>query len=163
MKVIPLLQKEFENEGRTTRKFLKAVPEDKFDWKPHEKNRSLLQLAKHIADLESVIEVGIHKDEYDLSEKTDNSGSVESSEELIDLFDKNYKASMTALNKAGENDLLKEWTMRNGEQVIAEMNTYGIIRQTISHINHHRAQLGVYLRLLDVPLPDSYGPTADDR
>lgn len=163
MEIIPLLLKEFEQEAETTRKFLNLVPVDKFDWKPHEKSMSLRQLSVHIAELPSWTSMALSTDELDFDESDYEPAPVKDSDELLSLFEESFTQGHTSLEEADEKDLLPTWTMRNGDQILNEMTKYEVIRHAFSQTTHHRAQLGVYLRLLDIPIPGSYGPSADDQ
>lgn len=162
MKLIPLFSKELKEEAQTTRKFLKRVPEDKFDWKPHEKSMSLKELTVHIAEIPGWIETALNKDVLDFSDGYEPT-PVENSDDLLELLEESVQKSNAALNEADEDDLLPNWTMRNGDQVLMVMPKHEVIRHSLSQLTHHRAQLGVYLRLLDIPIPGSYGPSADDQ
>lgn len=162
MKLIPLFFKELKQEAQTTRKFLKRVPEDKFDWKPHEKSMSLKELTVHIAEIPGWIETALNKDVLDFADGYVPT-PVENSDDLLELLEESVQKSNAALNDADEEDLLPDWTMRNGDQVLMVMPKHAVIRHSLSQLTHHRAQLGVYLRLLDIPIPGSYGPSADEQ
>jgi uncharacterized damage-inducible protein DinB len=163
MEMIPLLQKEFDQEADITRKFLKRVPADKFDWKPHEKSMPLKQLAVHIAELPGWVEMAFDTEELDFQDNDYEPTPVDNIAQLQDLFEESYEKGKTALGRANEEDLLPEWTMRMGDQVLAEWTKYEVIRHSLKQTTHHRAQLGVYYRLLDIPVPASYGPSADEQ
>jgi uncharacterized damage-inducible protein DinB len=163
MEIIPMLLKEFDSEAVITRKFLRIVPADKFSWKPHEKSMSLQNLTVHIAELPSWVSMGLHTEGIDFATMDYKPTVVNSADDLITLFEKSYKNGRDALSKATEEDLLPSWTMRMGPKVISVMNKYEVIRHALSQTTHHRAQLGVYLRLLNIPIPGSYGPSADEN
>jgi uncharacterized damage-inducible protein DinB len=162
MKVIPLLLKEMEHESQTTHKMLERVPADKFEWQPHPKSMTMKQLTVHIAELPSWVAMGLSTTELDFATSPYKPTPVASTEDLLALLDKSLKEGRTSLQNATEDDLLPSWTMRNGEQIYSVMTKYELIRHVFSQITHHRAQLGVYLRLLDIPIPGSYGPSADE-
>jgi uncharacterized damage-inducible protein DinB len=162
MKLIPLLLKEMEQEAQTTHKMLERVPADKFNWKPHPKSMTMKQLTVHIAELPSWVSLGLHTTELDFATSPYNPAPVESTDDLLKLLDKSLKEGRTSLQNATEEDLLPNWTLRNGEQIYSVMTKYELVRHSFSQITHHRAQLGVYLRLLDIPIPGSYGPSADE-
>lgn len=162
MQIIPLLLKEMEQEAETTRKFLKLVPTDKFDWKPHEKSMTMKILAVHIAELPAWVTMGLTTDEMDFAKNPYKPTQVNDTSELVELFEKSLASGKASLSAAKEEDLLPSWTLRNGEQVFAVMSKYEVIRHAYSQTTHHRAQLGVYLRLLNIPIPGSYGPSADE-
>ncbi|MBB2145881.1 DinB family protein [Pedobacter sp. LMG 31464] len=163
MNIIELLLKELESEAQTTRKFLALVPFDKAEWAPHEKSMKMMPLSTHIAELPSWISLGLTTDELDFSTAPYEPIVVNNNEELLAIFEKNYEGAKEELAKAKEEELTKRWVLRNGEQILSDMDKYGIIRIAFSQTTHHRAQLGVYFRLLDIPVPASYGPTADDH
>ncbi|WP_207492926.1 DinB family protein [Aridibaculum aurantiacum] len=151
-----------EQEAAITRKMLKLVPADKFDWKPHEKSMSMQNLAVHIAELPSWVQMGLNTEGIDFATMDYKPTEVSSNEELLELFEKSFSAGDAALTAAKEDDLWPSWTMRQGEHVIAVMTKYEVIRHAFAQTTHHRAQLGVYLRLLNIPIPGSYGPSADE-
>lgn len=162
MDIIKLLQNELKQEAVTTRKFLALVPFDKPDYAPHEKSMKMLPLATHIADLSSWPKLAVETDELDFATAPYNPPKAENNEQLIALFDKGIEESLASLAEVEEAFLERPWLLRTGEQIHAEMTKYGLIRVSLNQITHHRAQLGVYLRLLDIPIPGSYGPSADE-
>lgn len=153
---------QFEHEAGLTKKMLAAVPYDQWDWTPHEKSMKLGRLATHIAEMAGWISLAIHTDELDFS-KGNRPTQVGSTEELVQLLDKNVEEGLKALETVSDETLKAPWTLRNGEYVIFTLPRIAVIRTiTISHIIHHRGQLSVYLRLLDVSVPGMYGPSADE-
>ena len=162
MNVIPLLLKELEQEAKTTRKMLERVPDDKFDWKPHAKSMSMKQLTVHIAELPSWVTMGLTTSELDFATTPYQPTTVNSTADLLQLLENSLEKARTSLKGATEDDLLPNWTLRSGDQIFSVMTKYEVIRHSISQTIHHRAQLGVYLRLLDIPIPGSYGPSADE-
>ncbi|MFD0939129.1 DinB family protein [Pedobacter boryungensis] len=163
MNIIEFLLKELESEAQTTRKFLALVPFDKAQWAPHEKSMKMMPLSTHIAELPSWISLGLTTDELDFATAPYEPIVVNNNDELLAIFEKSYEGAKEELAKAKEEDLIKRWVLRNGEQILSDMDKYGIIRIAFSQTTHHRAQLGVYFRLLNIPVPSSYGPTADDQ
>ncbi len=163
MNIIELLQQELQQEGETTRKFLALAPLDKGDWAPHPKSMKLLELVTHIADLASWPRLGLTTSELDFAASPYDPPKPQSNGELVAMHDKGLAESLAHLSKATEADLQLPWVLRNGDVIYAEMTKIGLIRVSISQIIHHRAQLGVYLRLLDIPLPGSYGPSVDEQ
>lgn len=163
MNVIPFLIKELEQEAKTTRKFLKLVNPDKFQWKPHEKSMDMKRLCVHIAELPSWIDMSVNTDGIDFATSDYKPTEVKTTEDLLNLLDESEKKALAALQKISDEDLLKTWTIKNGDQVLQAMTKYEAIRHSYSQTTHHRAQLGVYLRLLDIPIPGSYGPSADEQ
>lgn len=161
MSIIPMLLKELEQEAQTTRKFLAAVPEEKFSWKAHEKSMSLQQLATHVAELPGWVSFALATDELDFAKNHYEPAIVNSTSELLASFEKAYGEGKAALAASNEKELEKTWTMRNGDTIYLTITKAEMIRISISQTIHHRAQLGVYFRLLGVAVPPSYGPTAD--
>lgn len=158
---------EFNQEMATTRRLLERVPQDKLDWKPHSKSMSLGQLASHLAQLPDWMSSIITADHFDF--RPPNAppyagANCKSSEELLDLFDGSVETARKAIGEVREDNLDAEWTLKAGEHRIFAAPRWSVYRGFgVNHIIHHRAQLGVYLRLLDVPVPSSYGPTADEQ
>ncbi len=163
MNIIELLLTELEREAQVTRKMLALVPADKFDWAPHEKSMKMKALATHIAELPSWVTLGLTTEELDFATAPYEPAPVQSTSDILTLFEKSYEDGRASLTKAKEEDLTGKWVLRNAEQIYATMTKYEIIRHAYSQTIHHRAQLGVYLRLLDIPIPGSYGPSADDQ
>ncbi len=163
MNIIQLLLKEMEEEAQTTHKMLERVPEDKWDWKPHEKSMNIKQLTVHIAELPSWVAMGLTTDGIDFAATPYQPTPVNSKDELLRLFKQSLEKGRSSLQNAKEEDLLPTWTLRSGDHVHRVMTKYEVIRHSFSQTTHHRAQLGVYLRLLNIPIPGSYGPSADDR
>lgn len=158
------LIKELEQEGRSTKKILERIPSEKFDWQPHEKSMKLKALAIHIAGLTGRISEVVHKDYLDFADPQNKTPQISDTQELISYLDKGVKESLDALHQMDEKDLGKKWIMRRGDHVIAEAPKGAIIRRVcLDHLIHHRGQLSVYLRLLDVPIPGMYGPSADEK
>lgn len=163
MDVIKLLKEELSQEAATTRKFLALVPFEKADWAPHEKSMKMMDLATHIADLTSWPKLGVETNELDFATAPYNPTKVATNQELIAIMDKGLNESLESLSTVEEEFLEKTWVLRTGEHIHAEMTKYGLIRVSLNQITHHRAQLGVYLRLLNIPIPGSYGPSADEQ
>jgi uncharacterized damage-inducible protein DinB len=161
MSIIPMFLKELEYEAHTTRKFLAAVPEEKFSWKPHEKSMNIQQLATHIAELPGWVSFALATDELDFAKNHYEPAVVKSTSELLVAFDKAYDEGKAALSASNNKELEKIWTMRNAETIYLSITKAEMIRISISQTIHHRAQLGVFFRLLGIEVPPSYGPTAD--
>jgi len=153
---------EFEQESKSTRKILERVPFDNPGWKPHEKSTPLVRLATHIAELPRVTAALINTGEYDVAGPLNKPGVASSSSELIAIFEDNYLKAINVLKDVTDDELMNECTLHRGEQIVFTMPKFRALRPSFNHIYHHRAQLGVYLRMLDVPLPFIYGPTADE-
>lgn len=162
MSQIPALLKELEQEAQTTRKMLRIISDDKFDWKPHVKSMNIRTLATHIAELPSWITLALTTDELDFETAPYNPPVIETTAALLALFEMSLADGKSHLEKAEESLLTENWTLRQGEQIFSVMTKYETIRHAYSQTVHHRAQLGVFLRLLDIPIPGSYGPSADD-
>ncbi|WP_317048280.1 DinB family protein [Pedobacter steynii] len=154
--------KELEEEALTTRKMLAIVPADKFDWQPHPKSMTVKTLAAHIAELPTWVTLAVTTEELDFSKTPYEKQDINSNEELMAFFEASLADGRSHLAKANEQLLSEEWTLRNGEQIYMKSSKAEVVRHAYSQIIHHRAQLGVFLRLLDIPIPASYGSSADD-
>lgn len=163
MDIIKLLLKELEAEFNTTKKFLAIVPIEKFDWAPHEKSMKMKSLAVHIADLPSWVSMALTTEGVDFETAPYVEQPAENAGDLVKILEKNYALGKAELEKATEQDLNGRWVLSMGKQILADYSKYETIRHSLSQTTHHRAQLGVYLRLLDIPIPGSYGPSADDQ
>lgn len=162
MRVLDNIAIEMEREAEGTKKILGRVPAEKFDWKPHEKSMSLKKLATHIAEIYAMPGAVITQDYLDLKEVPEN--EIDSTDDIVNLLDKNVKMALEAINDADEAELEKDFELRYGDQVIMGMAKGGFLRKMgMNHVYHHRGQLSVYLRLLDVPVPGLYGPSADEK
>ena len=162
MEILPLLLKELDYEVQVARKMLALVPEDKFDWKPHPKSTAMKQLAIHIAELPSWITLGFETSELDFETSPYTPTPAGKTFDILEILEKSYESGKSTLTSAKEDDLLPTWTLRSGQQVFAVMSRYDLTRHSLNQITHHRAQLGVYLRILNIPIPGSYGPSADE-
>jgi uncharacterized damage-inducible protein DinB len=162
MTTIESLLKEMNAEAETTRKMLARIPDDKYDWQPHEKSMTVRRLATHLADIPSWMDMVINEDELNFATSTHKEPVINNTAELLKFMEESVNKGGTALSTANEDLLKKEWTLRNGDQVISVRPKSEVVRMAYCQIVHHRAQLGVYLRLLNVPIPGSYGPSADD-
>ena len=157
------LLQEFEQESASTRKMLQRVPEEYFGWKPHEKSYTLGRLASHVAELTGWIAFTLTTNELDFAKGDYKPENVATSAELMQLFENNFSKSKAELQKATDDALMQKWKFRNGEQIYFDLPKIAVVRSmALNHIIHHRAQLSVYLRLLDMPVPGMYGPTADE-
>lgn len=162
MNRIKIFLTELEEEAITTRKMLERVPTDKFEWQPHPKSMTLKRLATHVAELPSWIAMTINTDELDFANNSYQPVELSQAQELLTYFEKNMVDARSVLIDTNEIVLDEPWTMRNGEEIYSTRSKAEVIRMSISQTIHHRAQLGVYLRLLDIPIPGSYGPSADE-
>ena len=155
------LLSEFDQEAATTRLIIERVPAKDAGWKPHPKSKSLGDLAVHVANLPAWLGMALTTTELDLA-VSPPPAPFTTTEALLAIFDKNVASSRAALTKAVDADFAVPWSLKRGAQVFFTLPRAAIVRLfALSHLIHHRAQLGVYLRLRDVPLPPSYGPTAD--
>lgn len=162
MSAIAAFQQELEREALTTRKMLSVIPTDKFDWKPHPKSMTIKVLATHIADIFTWFGMVINTSELDFAKNPYQAEEVNSTPELLTLFEKNIVQGRTALAGAKDEQMIDNWIMRNGEEIWVNDNKRDVLRMCFGQIIHHRAQMGVFLRLLNVPIPGSYGPSADE-
>ena len=152
-----------KQELANSRRMLERVPTDKLTWRPHEKSYTLGGLAQHIATLPRMFERVASTDEIDLA-KWQSPPAAASTDEILKLCDETTAAALAALAQLDIDRLGGTWTLRMGDRVIFSQPRAAVLRTfAISHIVHHRAQLSVYLRLLDVPVPGLYGPSADER
>ncbi len=159
--IIPALLRELEAEAVTTRKMLALVPDDRHSWQPHPKSMTLSALAVHLADIPRWVDLALNTEVLDFAETPYVPAPIKNNADLLEVFEKAYAQGHAALADAPESKLLGSWTMRHGEQVLAALTKYETIRHSFAQTIHHRAQLGVYLRLLEIPIPGSYGPSAD--
>lgn len=162
MKIIPMLLQELELEAQTTRKMLQQVPTDKFQWQPHPKSMTIQRLASHIAEIPGWVSMTFNTDELDFSKGGYTPQPVENTPDLLNFFEATLANGKASLETANEDVLSKTWTLRNGDIILSERSKAEVIRMAYCQIVHHRAQLGVYLRLLNIPIPGSYGPSADE-
>ena len=162
MTFIDHFKQQFIEEASTTRKMLSRIPPDQFSYLPHPKSMDMKRLATHIADLPGWIHMTFTTDEIDFA-KPYEQPSINTHEDLMNYFEKRYQDGLSTLVPENEKVLGKPWTLRNGDTIYSSDPKIDIIRMSLSQQIHHRAQLGVYLRLLNVPIPGSYGPSADEN
>lgn len=157
------LIKELQIEGANTRKMLERVPAEHFDYKPHAKSMSLKFLSTHVADLIGWPGYVLTTGKLDFQNNDLKEPVVNSTADLLNHFDEALQKSLTQLEQANEELFSERWTLCSGDYVILNQPRSVVIRSTcMNHIYHHRGQLSVYLRLLDVPVPGMYGPSADE-
>jgi uncharacterized damage-inducible protein DinB len=152
---------EFTQEMTTTRRLLERVPGEKGEWKPHEKSFALGHLAQLVAWMPGWIPQTLRSTELDLA--GGNGYSFEPTEKLVAMFDENVEQAKDTLASVTGSDLDVAWSLKLGDQVLFSSPRRDVVRMHLSHLVHHRGQLTVYLRLLDVPIPSIYGPTADEK
>lgn len=163
MTISESLLPEFDSEMESTRKMLAAVPDGKWDWKPHPKSMSLGGLAGHIADMAGWAVETIEKDSLAFSSGDFKPYIPESTESLLSLFDEKRQQARGAITKASDADMAHVWSMTWDGHKVIEMPRIAVLRgMVMNHMIHHRGQLSVYLRLLDQKVPGSYGPSADE-
>ena len=166
MKIAGALLPEFDQEMANTRKTLERVPDDKLAWKPHPKSFPMGSLATHIANMLGWTVDTIGKDSFDISPPGAPPYKEEpaaSNKELLQKFDKNVVAARAAIAGSSDEHFMQPWSLLAGGKTLFTMPRIACIRGFVmNHIIHHRAQLGVYLRLNDIPVPAIYGPSADE-
>lgn len=160
---IETLIEELELERVGTVKTLSRVPMDKLSWKPHPKSMNMKDLAAHIADIPTWMTHALNNPGLDFAVTPYKTPECNSSEELVELFNKNVDEALSNLRANTDESLEGRWVMRNGDQVIADLSKLQTIRHGFGQLAHHRAQLGVYFRLNDIPVPGVYGPSADEQ
>ena len=166
MSISASLLPEFDQEMANTRKALERIPDDKFDWKPHEKSWAMGGLATHLANLPSWTVYTIKQDSLDLAPPGAESFKVEqktSRQGILEDFDKNVAAARDAIAGASDEELLRPWSLLKGGVTLMTLPKIAVLRGFVmNHIIHHRGQFTVYLRLNDIPVPSIYGPSADE-
>jgi uncharacterized damage-inducible protein DinB len=166
MSIAASMLPEFDMEMANTRKTLERIPADKFDFKPHEKSMSMINLATHIANMVDWGTTTLTQDEFDMQPPgTEPYKELPASSvaELLEKFDTNATAMRAALTTVTDEAMMKGWSLLSGGNVIFTQPRAGVLRGMIfNHLVHHRAQLSVYLRMNDVPVPALYGPSADE-
>lgn len=167
MSIAGKLLPEFDEEFVNTRKFLALVPDDKLMWKPHEKSMELGRLAWHIVDFpewcrDTLKQDGVKFSEAD-GEAMMNGWKGKTRADMLSKFDSILGEARSALENASDADMTKHWTMEWAGQVVVDSPREDVLRKWVmNHMVHHRAQLGVYLRLNNIPIPGVYGPSADE-
>lgn len=161
MSLSDALLPEFDQEMTTTRRLLERVPTDKGKWKPHEKSFSLGHLAQLVAWMPGWIAQTLRERALDL--KGGPGYSYETTETLVKMFDENVREAREAIKASTDKDYDVDWSLKFGDRTVFTSPRRVVVRQHMNHFIHHRGQLTVYLRLVDVPLPSIYGPTADER
>jgi uncharacterized damage-inducible protein DinB len=163
MTTIEFFLNQLNHEAIATRKMLALVPNNQYDFKPHPKSMGMRHLVTHIAELPAWIPMAINTEELDFAAMDYTPTNINNTAELLELFEKSLREACASLIPENEARLNPVWTLRNGADIYSREAKWQVIRMALSQIIHHRAQLGVYLRLLDVPIPGSYGPSADEE
>jgi uncharacterized damage-inducible protein DinB len=159
-----ILTMELQNEMVSARKMLERIPDDKLSWKPHEKSMTLERIAGHIVEMIGWTGVTLTQDELDFAKFDFKPKVYTDSAELVADLDENIAQAVEVLKNTSNETMMENWRMRNGEQIYFEMPKAAVMRSFVmNHIIHHRGQLSVYLRMLDIPVPSIYGPSADEQ
>jgi uncharacterized damage-inducible protein DinB len=162
MAIVDSILMEIEQESKVTQRVLDRVPGDKLTWKPHPKSSSLGQLAMHIAVGQGRLAEILSKDTHEIGDITQPQPG--SQKEILEAFSQSTAAALGTLKKLSDSQLMAIWTLTRGGKVLLSAPRVGVIRSILmNHFYHHRGQLSVYLRLLDVPVPSIYGPSADEN
>ena len=161
MDTLSQLKNEIQKEYQTTKKFFELYPETQNDFAPHEKSMKMMPLATHIAEIFEWPNTILNTSELDFANTDYQPKKFTTKEDLLKALDENYTQGMNALENANEDNLNETWALKHNGQELAKWTKYGSIRHGLNQITHHRAQLGVYYRMNDIPLPGSYGPSAD--
>jgi len=161
MRICEAVLPEFDQEMVNTRKTLERLPEDKLGWKPHEKSMTLGRLAGHVVELVGWANTTITTDSLNVTMDKYQPIVATSRQQILELFDKSVKESRAAIAGASDEHMLQPWTLLFNGKTVFTMPRAAVLRMScFNHIIHHRAQLGVYLRLNNVPVPALYGPSA---
>ena len=166
MAINKALLSEFDYEMANTRKTIERVPEDKFDWKPHDRSMTMGGLATHIANIPTWASRAIRQDSFDMAPQGGPPARATlagSRNELLETFDKNVADARSAISEASDEHLMTKWSLLSGGETVMTLPRVVVLRSFVmNHQIHHRGQLSVYLRLNDVPVPALYGPSADE-
>ena len=161
MTIADTLIPEFDQEMATTRRVLERVPTEKGEWKPHPKSFPLGHLAQLVSWIPGWVTKSLRDTKLDIAQGAGY--SLEPTEALVKLFDKHVREARAAISSSKDADFKVMWSLAMGDQVLWTAPRREVVRTHINHLIHHRGQLTVYLRLVDVPVPSVYGPTADEQ
>jgi len=154
---------EFDQEMASTRKTLERVPEDRSEFRPHAKSMTLSRLAGHVAEIPWWAEVTLTGDEFDTATVPQTPAAMTSRQSLLATFDDKVAKARVLLSTVSDADMMRPWSLKHGAKTFFTMPKAIVFRSFVmNHLIHHRAQLGVYLRMNDVPVPSIYGPSADE-
>jgi uncharacterized damage-inducible protein DinB len=155
--------KEIQHEGSQTKRILERIPIGNFNWKPHEKSREIGQLAIHVAQIPAWTSRILSATDFDMLTFKREIPEIKSDNDLIKISEENIQKAVDDLQRAGDEDMMVMWSFKRGEQVIFSLPRAAAIRNmSMNHLIHHRGQLSVYLRLLNIPVPGMYGASADE-
>ncbi len=155
------LQQELQEEYEITQRFFDLIPDDKLNYKPHEKSMAMFPLSIHIAEIFAWPKAILDTPYWDFAVPFERP-NIANLNELKDKLNHDFERGFEALNHFTEKDFDDSWDIRQGDQIFMQWNKYGAVRHALNQITHHRSQLGVYFRLNDIFVPSSYGPSADD-
>jgi uncharacterized damage-inducible protein DinB len=162
MRLVDSILTELDQEAQTTKRVLDRVPEDKLSWKPHPRSYSLGQLALHIASVPGAVTEAVAQDTREVPSFAQP--EAKSRQEILDTFSKGLQSAKETLGKMDDARLTSTWTLTRNGKVVMSVPRIAFLRSILmNHSYHHRGQLSVYLRLLDVPVPSIYGPSADEN
>ena len=164
MRVIDWLATQFDHETKTTRRHLERLPNDKLEWRPHEKSYTAIALASHLVECLNWTTEIFTKNELVFDPATFKPYIAASTSDLLEAFEKSVADGKRVLEGVTDEAGMQPWSLKFGGRTLFERPRIDVFRDfTLSHLIHHRGQFSVYLRLLNVPVPGSYGPTADEQ
>jgi uncharacterized damage-inducible protein DinB len=164
MRIAEAMAQEMAREAKSTRKLLERLPEDQFGWSPHEKSMPLGRLASHVAECFGYTAPIITTDKLQLNPDDYKPVVAGNVAELLQAFDRDLEQALSALDGVPDQHIMAGWKLLMGERVVIDLPRYAVMRtMVLNHHVHHRGQLAVYARMLDVPLPSIYGPSADEK
>ena len=159
---IESFRRELEVEAAQTRRMLKIVPADKMDWRPHPKSYTIKALASHLAEMPLMIALALKYPRWDFMNSPYPSADMNTAEELLKQFDYSVEEAKKAIGESSDDILLEPWSLGAGDVTYMSMARWEAVRHAFGQNAHHRAQLQVCLRLLNIPVPGPYGPSADE-
>ncbi len=163
MTIAGQLSQELQQQAVNTKRLLERIPNDRLTWKPHEKSTQIGRLGMHIAEMPNTIIRALETTGIDFAATPFKPIFPNSTGEILETLDKSLAKAVDLLGKASDQDMAVIWKATRGDKVIYEMTRAAVVRRTLEHAIHHRGQLTVYLRLLDIPVPGTFGPSADER
>lgn len=162
MEILQLLAKEFTEEYHTTKKFIHNYPEGKNAYAPHEKSTKMQPLTEHIVDIFQWPALILDTAYIDFADGGDRKPAPEDKAGFVKMLDSNFQKGLAAIEQANDEKLEERWQLRLSGQILADWSKYESLRHVLNQVTHHRAQLGTYYRLLEIAVPSSYGPSADE-